>query len=934
MMNSIVIKGARENNLKNLDVEIPRGKLVVMTGVSGSGKSTLAFGTIFAEGQRRFMESLSSYARQFLGQIQKPAVDSIEGLSPCIAINQKTTNHNPRSTVGTVTEIYDYLRLLYARIGEPYCPECNKPIARQSIDQIVEQAVTLFTGSAATAVTSVEAPVVRGQKGTFQKELESWRRSGYARVKIDDIIYGLDEKIELDKNLRHNISVIVDRLKITKDEIGRITEAVELAVRLADGLVTIGNKTFSNKYACMDCGLNIEDLEPRAFSFNSPFGACPNCSGLGFTFEIDVNMIVPDRNKTIGEGGIVANGWNFEDGKVASMTFRAISRAFGVALTDKISSIKPEILNKILYGCDEKLTYEIATFGEYMGKWEGIIPNLKRRWKETTSEHARAEIGKLMVKATCPVCNGQRLKRESLAVRVGGINISELTRKSIKDTLEFFDTVKLSKTAAATAERIIREVTARLNFLMNVGLHYLSLARSADSLSGGESQRIRLSTQIGSGLVGVLYILDEPSIGLHQHDNDKLLATLKSLRDLGNTLIVVEHDEDTIRAADYIVDIGSNAGAKGGELVVAGTLNQVRDCEKSLTGQYLKGTRKIEVPKSYRPIDPDRQIEIRGASENNLKDINVKFPLGVLTAVTGPSGSGKSSLVNKILYPGLHNVLYKGSLPVGQHNMISGFEKIDKVINIDQSPIGRTPRSNPATYTDAFGAIRDLFAATRDAKERGYASGRFSFNVRGGRCDNCDGDGIRKIEMHFLPDVFVACEVCAGKRFNRETLEVKYKGKNIYDVLEMTVDEAVDFFQHIPQLYKKLKTIQDVGLGYIRLGQSATTLSGGEAQRVKLAKELSKTQTGKTVYILDEPTTGLHSYDVHLLLGVIQRLVDHKNTVIVIEHNLDVIKVADHVIDLGPTGGQEGGQIIAEGTPTEIAANPQSITGKYLKKYL
>ncbi|MDR0462003.1 MAG: excinuclease ABC subunit UvrA [Christensenellaceae bacterium] len=938
MLEKIVIKGAKENNLKNLDVEIPRNKLVVLTGVSGSGKSTLAFGTIFAEGQRRFMESLSSYARQFLGQIQKPAVDSIEGLSPCIAINQKTTSHNPRSTVGTVTEIYDYLRLLYARVGEAYCPECGKKITRQSIDQIVG---AVF-GSFKDKLVMIEAPVVRGAKGSFTKDFEGWKRSGYARVKVDGSIYMLDEQIELDKNLRHTISVIVDRVKIADDEIARITESIETALRLTEGLVAVDDKTFSNKYACIDCGISIEDLEPRAFSFNSPFGACPNCTGLGFTFEIDENLIIPDRDKTIAEGAIVASGWNFDGGKIADMTFKALSKKFGVGMHDKIRDISPDILHKILYGCDEKLNYELSgsTYSyEYMGKYEGIIPNLKRRWHETQSEFMRAEIGKLMVKTTCPLCHGKRLKRESLAVRVGqhddgpSLNISDLTALSIKDTLKFFDELKLTKTQEQTAERIIREVRARLNFLMNVGLHYLTLGRSADSLSGGESQRIRLATQIGSGLVGVLYILDEPSIGLHQHDNDKLLATLKKLRDLGNTLIVVEHDEDTIRAADFIVDIGPRAGAHGGELVVAGTLPQVMACQKSLTGQYLNGERKILCPERYRSTSPDRFIEVTGASENNLKHIDVKFPLGLLTAVTGVSGSGKSSLVNKILYPALHNVLNKGCMPVGLHDMLSGFEHIDKVINIDQSPIGRTPRSNPATYTEVFGPIRELFANTRDAKERGYTGGRFSFNVRGGRCDNCDGEGIRRIEMHFLPDVFVACEVCGGKRFNRETLEVKYKGKSIYDVLEMTVDEAVEFFENIPNIYKKLKTIQDVGLGYIRLGQSATTLSGGEAQRVKLAKELSRASTGKTLYILDEPTTGLHSYDVQKLIDILQRLVDANNTVIVIEHNLDVIKVCDNIIDLGPSGGDEGGCVIATGNPREIVADSNSLTGKYLKSY-
>ena len=857
MLNNIVVKGARENNLKNLDVTIPRNKFVVMTGVSGSGKTTLAFGTIFAEGQRRFMESLSSYARQFLGQIQKPAVDEIHGLSPSIAINQKTTSHNPRSTVGTVTEIYDYLRLLFARVGEPHCPECDKKISRQSVDQIVEQILGLWGGE----LVSVEAPVIRGKKGSFEKEILAWRKSGYARVRIDGSDYMLDEVINLDKNIRHTISIIVDRLKINSDDITRLVEAVEASVRLSDGLITIGSRTgesrtFSNKYACIDCNLSIEDLEPRMFSFNSPFGACAHCSGIGSLYEID---------------------------KARDMT--------------------PE-----------------------------IAENLRRWFHESKSDFMRGEIGKLMVQITCPVCNGRRLKREALAVKIGGINISELTSKSITDTLVFFENLALSKAKMQTAERIVVEIVARLKFLINVGLHYLTLARSADSLSGGENQRIRLATQIGSGLVGVLYILDEPSIGLHQYDNEKLLKTLKSLRDLGNTLIVVEHDEETIRAADYIVDIGPRAGIKGGKLVAAGSVTDIENCEESMTGQYLRGTRKIEVPKKYRTSGGF--VEVQGARENNLKNINVKFPVGVLTAVTGVSGSGKSSLVNKILYPALYNALHKGSMPVGVHNTLCGADVFDKVINIDQSPIGRTPRSNPATYTGVFGPIRELFASSRDAKERGYAVGRFSFNVRGGRCDNCDGEGIQRIEMHFLPDVFVPCEVCGGKRFNRETLEVRFKSKNIYDVLEMTVDEGVVFFENIQAIYKKLKILQDVGLGYIRLGQSATTLSGGEAQRVKLATELARTATGKTLYILDEPTTGLHSYDVHKLINILQRLVDAGNTVIVIEHNLDVIKTADYIIDMGPNGGDGGGRVVAAGSPREVAKNLASVTGKFLEKIL
>ena len=991
MLQTIEVRGAAENNLKSLSVTIPRNKLVVFTGVSGSGKSSLAFGTIFAEGQRRFMESLSSYARQFLGQMQKPAVESIEGLSPSIAIDQKTTSHNPRSTVGTVTEIYDYLRLLYARVGEPHCPQCGKKITRQSVDQMVDQILlTWGTRTPPTAKSNpppliiIEAPVVRGQKGTFAKELDAWKRSGFVRVKIDGSTYMLDEAITLDKNLRHNISVIIDRLdlswgvpphtppadertnltsqptasihtppeertnsaaSIPPDERTRLNEAIESALRLTDGTVVITSgedeRLFSNKFACTDCGINIEELEPRSFSFNSPFGACPNCSGLGFTMEIDENLIIPDRNKSIADGAIMASGWNM--GAMSEMMFKALAKQFGFSLRDKIKGIAPDILHKILYGCDEKLKYEYhrgagSDFGfSYAGRYEGIIPNLKRRYRETTSEFMKQEIGKLMVHTTCPVCNGRRLRKEALAVKLAGTDIAQLTSKSITDTLDFFARLKLTQTKAHTAEAIIKEIKARCKFLVDVGLHYLTLARSADTLSGGESQRIRLATQIGSGLVGVLYILDEPSIGLHQRDNEKLLGTLCKLRDLGNTLIVVEHDEETIRSADFIVDIGPHAGVHGGELVAAGTVADIMNCAQSLTGDYLSGRRKIDVPKQYRPTSFAKDapcIAVLGAKHNNLKDIDVRFPCGVLTAVTGVSGSGKSSLVNKILYPALSNLLNRSTLKVGKHREICGYKHLDKVIDIDQSPIGRTPRSNPATYTGVFTPIRELFAATRDAKERGYEMGRFSFNVRGGRCDNCDGEGIKKIEMHFLPDVYVKCDVCRGRRFNKETLEVKFKGKNIYDVLEMTVDEAVDFFQHIPSVYKKIKTLQDVGLGYIKLGQSATTLSGGEAQRVKLATELSRTATGKTLYILDEPTTGLHSYDVAKLIAILQRLVDAGNTVIVIEHNLDVIKVCDHIIDLGPEGGDEGGQIVATGNPREIANNPASQTGKFLKHAL
>ncbi|MCL2851066.1 MAG: excinuclease ABC subunit UvrA [Firmicutes bacterium] len=985
MLENIVIRGASENNLKNIDVTIPRNKLVVLTGVSGSGKSSLAFGTIFAEGQRRFMESLSSYARQFLGQTSKPRVDSIEGLSPAISIDQKTTSHNPRSTVGTVTEIYDYLRLLYARVGEAHCPTCDKKISRQSVDQIAEQIFKNYTGK----LVMIEAPVIRGQKGRFEKELDSYKRSGFVRVKINGSVYMLDEEITLDKNIRHNISIVVDRITVSEDEKTRINEAVETALRVANGLVSIvsvnngkqmvnegqvvGAKQidspvtgeeeversmlFSNKYACVECGINIEELEPRSFSFNSPFGACSNCSGLGFTLEIDESRIIPNKDLSIAEGAIVASGWNMESGKVAQMLLSAFVKKFGVSLTQSISSMKPEIVQKLLHGCEEKLDYNytgaISWDNPYQGNWEGIIGNLKRRYRETTSEWMKQEISKLMINSKCSVCSGRRLRKEALAVRVGGggqadtvrgrgLNIAELTSLSVKDTVSFFENLKLEGNNAEIAKPIIKEIKARCQFLVDVGLHYLTLARNSDSLSGGESQRIRLATQIGSGLVGVLYILDEPSIGLHQRDNQKLLNTLFKLRDLGNSLIVVEHDEETIMAADFVVDIGPMAGKHGGELVFAGTPEELAECERSLTGFYLKdayNTQHIRESRDPLPFQVgDRGwFEVRGAAENNLKNVDARFPVGVLTSVTGVSGSGKSSLVNKILYPALYNILnrteqssHKVTRRVGRHEELIGAEYFDKIIEINQQPIGRTPRSNAATYTDMFGHIRDLFAATRDAKERGFEKGRFSFNVRGGRCDHCEGDGVRKIEMHFLPDVYVQCEVCKGRRFNSETLDVRFKGKNIFDVLEMTVDEAVDFFQHIPQIYKKVKTLQDVGLGYIKLGQPATTLSGGEAQRIKLATELTKSSTGKTIYILDEPTTGLHSYDVQKLIAILGRLVDNGNTVVVIEHNLDVIRVSDYVIDLGPEGGDEGGQIVAVGSPAEVAKNETSVTGRFL----
>ena len=918
MLHNIIVKGARENNLQNLDVTIPRNSLVVFTGVSGSGKSSLAFGTIFAEGQRRFMESLSSYARQFLGNSAKPDVDSIEGLSPAISIEQKTTSHNPRSTVGTVTEIYDYLRLLYARAGEPYCYECDKRIARQSVDQIREQVFAIFSGGmrdvpqdieSKPALVIIEAPVVRGQKGRFEKELDAWKRSGFVRVKIDGSIYGLDEPIEIDKNLRHDISVIVDRVSVAEAEGTRINEAIETAIRLSDGLVKVSDvdgkteRLFSNKYACVDCGVNIQELEPRSFSFNSPFGACPNCSGLGCTMEVDVDKIA--HWKSVGGNG------------------------FGV--------------QNYMTGAANDI--------------EIVAKNLKRRYHETSSEFMKHEIGKFMVSTTCSVCDGARLSREARSVRVGGVNISKLTAMPVTATVEFLESLKLSKSRAQIAAPIIKEVVARCRFLIDVGLHYLTLSRNADSLSGGESQRIRLATQIGSGLTGVLYILDEPSIGLHQRDNQKLLGTLRKLRDLGNTLLVVEHDEETIAAADWIVDIGPHAGRGGGQLVASGTAEDIAKCEESITGRFLSGAEKIECPSEYRKASD--WLEIKGAAENNLKNLDVKIPVGLLTSVTGVSGSGKSSLVNKILYPAVWNVLRNttsrggmsripqdtaqdvyapygssGVRKVGKHKSIVGAQHFDKVIEIDQSPIGRTPRSNPATYTGVFTPIRDLFAATKDAKERGFEMGRFSFNVRGGRCDHCEGDGVRKIEMHFLPDVYVRCEVCEGRRFNRETLEIRFKGKNIHDVLEMTVDESVEFFQHIPPIYKKLKTLQDVGLGYIRLGQSATTLSGGEAQRVKLATELARASTGRTMYILDEPTTGLHSYDVKKLINILQRLVDGGNTVVVIEHNLDVIKVSDYIIDLGPEGGDGGGQIVDMGSPIEIVARKKGPTGEFLARVL
>ncbi len=937
MKDEIFVKGAKENNLKNIDVHIPRNTLTVFTGLSGSGKSTLAFDTIFAEGQRRYVESLSSYARQFLGQMEKPNVESIEGLSPAISIDQKTTSHNPRSTVGTVTEIYDYMRLLFARIGVPHCPKCGREIRRQTVDEIADKVMAMPQGSKIL----INAPVVRGRKGEYTKNLESFRKSGYGRVKIDGIVYDLQEDIHLDKNIKHNISVVIDRL-VVKDGIQkRLTDSLESALRLADGLVVIDcdgkEDLYSVKYACPDCGISIEEIEPRLFSFNTPYGACPECSGLGFKRAIDPDLICPDKTKTLREGAIKISGWNLDSSAMTQMYLNSLAKVYNFSMDVPVKDLPKEVYDLLMWGNGgEKIDLEYNAYrfsGSYKTAWEGFANNLQRRYDQTQSDSVRWDIERYMRTSDCPVCHGKRLKKEALSVYVGGKNIAELCDLSVEDLFAFFDQLQLTHTEHLIADVILKEIRARLGFLRNVGLAYLNLSRSAATLSGGESQRIRLATQIGSGLTGVLYILDEPSIGLHQRDNEKLLKTLLALRDLGNTLIVVEHDEDTMRATDYIVDIGPKAGIHGGEVVACGTVQDIMNSPRSITGDYLAGRRKIEVP-PVRVTPSDKWFEVDGCRQNNLKGIDVKIPVGLITAVTGVSGSGKSSLVNEIIYPFMANQLNGAHLVTGKCDGCKGLEYFDKVIAIDQSPIGRTPRSNPATYTGVFTMIRELFAATADARERGYKAGRFSFNVSGGRCEHCFGDGIIKIEMHFLPDIFVPCEVCGGKRYNRETLEVRYKGKNISEVLDMTIEEACDFFRSVPSVYNKLKTINDVGLGYIRLGQSATTLSGGEAQRVKLATELSKRSTGKTCYILDEPTTGLHSYDVDKLIKILQKLRSGGNTVIVIEHNLDVIKIADWIVDLGPEGGDGGGQIVVTGSPETVAACEKSYTGQFLKKML
>lgn len=938
MAKNIVVKGAREHNLKNIDVEIPRDKLIVFTGLSGSGKSSLAFDTIYAEGQRRYVESLSSYARQFLGQMEKPDVDYIDGLSPAISIDQKTTSRNPRSTVGTVTEIYDYLRLLYARIGKPHCTVCGREITQQTVDQIVDTVLKLEEKTR----IQIMAPIVRGRKGEYVKELDNIRKSGYVRVRVDGAVYDLSEDIKMDKNKKHNIEVIVDRLIINSTVKSRLADSIETATKLADGVVLVDivgdrEELFSLNYACPEHGAVIEEMSPRMFSFNNPFGACKKCGGLGSYKEIDPNLIIPNKKLSINQGAIKASGWNVNDGSIAKMYYEGLAKEYGFSLDVPVEMIPEEGLHAILYGTgDRKLTMKRTTSygtGTYKNTFEGIITNLKRRYEETSSDWARSDIESVMTTCVCPDCGGSRLTPAIMSVTVGGKNIYEFCKMPIGDELEFISNLQLTEREKIIGTLVVNEIKERLEFLNSVGLEYLSLSREAATLSGGEAQRIRLATQIGSSLMGVLYILDEPSIGLHQRDNDKLLGTLKHLRDLGNTLIVVEHDEDTMRNADYIVDIGPGAGIHGGELVAAGSVDDIINCERSITGMYLSGRRSIPVPEKRRK-GSGKKLTIYKAAENNLKNINVEIPLGKFVAVTGVSGSGKSSLVNEILNKYLSNVLNGAKKRPGKFEKITGADNLDKVINIDQSPIGRTPRSNPATYTGVFNDIRELYAQTPDAKQRGYKANRFSFNVKGGRCEACQGDGIVKIEMHFLADVYVPCEVCSGRRYNRETLEVKFKGKSIFDVLEMTVDEGVEFFAQQPKIYNKLKTLSEVGLGYIKIGQSATTLSGGEAQRVKLATELSRRSTGRTIYILDEPTTGLHTADVHRLVNVLNMLVDSGNTVVVIEHNLDIIKTADHIIDLGPEGGNGGGEIVATGTPEEVAQCEKSYTGQYLKKYL
>ena len=941
MKNEIVIRGAREHNLKNIDLTIPRDKLVVFTGVSGSGKSSLAFDTLYAEGQRRYVESLSSYARQFLGQMEKPDVDQIDGLSPAISIDQKTTSHNPRSTVGTVTEIYDYLRLLYARIGVPHCPKCGKEIKKQTIDQIVDRVLELPERTKIQLL----APVVRGRKGEHVKLLEDAKKSGYVRVRVDGIIYDLSEEIKLEKNKKHTIEIIVDRLVVKEGIQKRLTESIETVTALTGGLLVVDvnqgedELVFSQNFSCPDCGIDLMEIEPRLFSFNNPSGACPTCTGLGMQMKFDEQLIVPNDSLSIAGGAIVAPGYNSISTKdtMTRVLFDALAEEYGFSLDTPFRELPEEIKKIIFYGTGGKklrITYtNYRGTGSYDYAFEGIIPNLQRRYSET-SETMRGEYEEYMTNIECPSCHGMRLRPEVLAITVGEKNISQVTEMSVADIQKFFQNLQLSGRDEMIAERILKEIHARIGFLVDVGLDYLTLSRAAGTLSGGEAQRIRLATQIGSGLVGVVYILDEPSIGLHQRDNDKLLKTLQHLRDIGNSLIVVEHDEDTMYAADFIVDVGPGAGKDGGNIICTGDVEEIKACTESLTGDYLSGRKKIEVPDKRRPVNPQAMLHVVGAAENNLKQINVDIPLGIFTCVTGVSGSGKSSLVNEILYKRLARNLNRAKLRPGNHEDMNGQDKLDKVINIDQSPIGRTPRSNPATYTGLFDMIRDVFAQTTEAKMRGYQKGRFSFNVKGGRCEACAGDGIIKIEMHFLPDIYVPCEVCHGKRYNRETLEVKYKGKTISDVLEMTVEEALEFFENIPRIKAKLQTLYDVGLSYVQLGQSSTTLSGGEAQRVKLATELSKKSTGRTMYILDEPTTGLHMADVHKLVHILQRLAEGGNTVVVIEHNLDVIKTADYIIDLGPEGGTGGGTIVACGTPEEVCAVPESYTGKYLKPIL